>query len=93
MVKKRKIPTRRCVVTNEMMPKQDLIRVVRNKDGEVFVDTTGKKNGRGAYLCKDIAVIDQAEKTNVLNKHLNATIDSVIYEELRNLIAGTTNEK
>ncbi|NBJ68358.1 MULTISPECIES: YlxR family protein [Clostridia] len=93
MVKKRKVPTRRCVVTNEMMPKQELIRVVRNKEGEVFVDPTGKKNGRGAYLCKDITVIDQAEKTNALNKHLNATVDAAVFNELRELVAGTTNEK
>lgn len=93
MVKKRKVPTRRCVVTNEMKPKQELIRVVRNKEGEVFVDPTGKKNGRGAYLCKDIAVIDQAEKTNVLNKHLNATVDAAVFNELRELVAGPTNEK
>lgn len=93
MIKKRKIPTRRCVVTNEMKPKKELIRIVRNKEGEVFVDPTGKKNGRGAYLSKDIAVIDEAEKTNVLNKHLNATVDAAIFTELRELVAGANDEK
>ncbi|MBU5267760.1 RNase P modulator RnpM [Virgibacillus proomii] len=93
MVKKRKIPTRRCVVTNEMKPKKELIRIVRNKEGEVFVDPTGKKNGRGAYLSKDIAVIDQAEKTNVLNKHLNVTVDTAIFTELRELVADANDEK
>ena len=86
MVGKRKTPERKCVITNEMKAKKDLIRVVRNKEGEVFVDPTGKKNGRGAYLTKDLAVINQAEQTGVLAKHLNAEIDSSIYEELRTLV-------
>jgi uncharacterized protein len=92
MVGKRKAPERKCVVTNEMKPKKDLIRVVRNKEGEVFVDPTGKKNGRGAYLTKDVAVINQAEKTGVLSKQLNAQIDASIYEELRTLVSDK-NEK
>jgi uncharacterized protein len=92
MVGKRKAPERKCVVTNEMKPKKDLIRVVRNKEGEVFVDPTGKKNGRGAYLTKDVAVINQAEKTGALSKQLNAQIDASIYEELRTLVSDK-NEK
>ncbi|WP_047984845.1 RNase P modulator RnpM [Ornithinibacillus californiensis] len=92
MVGKRKAPERKCVVTNEMKPKKDLIRVVRNKEGEVFVDPTGKKNGRGAYLTKDIEVINQAEKTSALSKQLNAQIDASIYEELRTLVSDK-NEK
>ncbi|WP_026906158.1 RNase P modulator RnpM [Paucisalibacillus globulus] len=86
MVGKRKTPERKCVITNEMKAKKDLIRVVRNKEGEVFVDPTGKKNGRGAYLTKNLEVINQAEKTGVLAKHLNAEIDQSIFEELRTLI-------
>src|SRR5699024_12651017 len=55
--------------------KKELIRIVRNKEGEVFVDLSGKKNGRGAYLSNDPKVIDQAEQSNVLGKQLNANID------------------
>lgn len=88
MVGKRKTPERKCVITNEMKPKKELIRVVRNKEGEVFVDPTGKQNGRGAYLSKNLDVINQAEKTGALAKHLNAPIDSSIYEELRMLVSG-----
>ncbi|RFA37745.1 hypothetical protein CAI16_01190 [Virgibacillus dokdonensis] len=62
MVKKRKIPTRRCVVTNEMMPKQDLIRVVRNKDGEVFVDTTGKKMAGEPICVKTLLLLTKQKK-------------------------------
>ncbi|MEN2766409.1 RNase P modulator RnpM [Ornithinibacillus xuwenensis] len=86
MVQKRKTPERKCVVTNEMKPKKELIRVVRNKEGEVFVDSTGKKNGRGAYLTKNLQVINKAEKTGVLSRQLNATIDQTIYDELRRLV-------
>lgn len=93
MVQKRKIPQRKCVVTNEMKPKMDLIRIVRNKDGEVFVDTTGKKNGRGAYISRDMDVITKAENKNVLSQQLNAAIDPSIYESLKKLVTGNQNEK
>ncbi|SES76219.1 hypothetical protein SAMN05216389_10281 [Oceanobacillus limi] len=93
MVQKRKIPERKCVVTNEMKPKKELIRVVRNKEGEVFVDPTGKKNGRGAYLSKDLEVIEKAKKSGTLNRQLNTEIDSTIYDELRELILGENNAK
>lgn len=92
MVQKRKVPQRKCVITNEMKAKHDLIRIVRNKEGEVFVDPTGKQNGRGAYLSKDVSVINKAEKTAVLNRHLNAKVDPSVYEELREII-GKSNEK
>ncbi|WP_079529883.1 RNase P modulator RnpM [Halobacillus hunanensis] len=84
--KQRKIPLRKCVVTQEMKPKKQLIRVVRNKDGEVFVDQTGKKNGRGAYISKSLDVIEQAEKQQVLNRHLNAKVEADIYDELRAIV-------
>ncbi|HLS07825.1 RNase P modulator RnpM [Lentibacillus sp.] len=91
--KKRKIPQRKCVVTNEMKPKKELIRIVRNKEGEVFVDPTGKKNGRGAYVSNDLAVIEKAEKTGVLGQQLNAEIEPSIYEELKQFVKGHTDEK
>ncbi|CEI84264.1 hypothetical protein J18TS1_15150 [Oceanobacillus oncorhynchi subsp. incaldanensis] len=88
MAKKKKIPERKCVMTNEMKPKKELIRIVRNKEGEVFVDETGKKNGRGAYLSKNKSVIEQARKTNALNKILNAEVSPTIYDELEALVEG-----
>jgi len=91
--RKRKIPLRKCIVTNERKPKEELIRVVRNKDGEVFVDPTGKKNGRGAYLAKDLQVIEKAAKTGVLNREFQTDIDEAIYEELKNIVNDQTNEK
>ncbi|GGC90105.1 hypothetical protein GCM10007216_21080 [Thalassobacillus devorans] len=85
MAASRKIPLRKCVVTKEMKPKQQLIRVVRNKEGEVFVDPSGKKNGRGAYISKDPKVIETAQDQDVLSRQLNTKVDHTIYEELKSL--------
>ena len=81
-MKQRKIPMRTCVVTHEKCEKRDLLRVVRNNEGVVFVDDTLKANGRGAYLKKDKDVIEKARKTKVLERHLDVKIDDNIYDEL-----------
>ena len=86
MKKVKKEPLRKCVVTNEMLPKKSLFRIVRNKEGEVFVDDTGKKNGRGAYVSKSLEVIDKAQQSNILEKHLNINIEDHLYDELRALV-------
>lgn len=83
---KRKDPLRMCVVTREKMLKKDLIRVVRTPNGEVIVDLTGKANGRGCYLKKDLMVIDKAEKSKVLERILEANVESKVYMELKNII-------
>ncbi len=75
-MKTRKIPYRTCVVTKEKLPKQELIRVVRTPDGTVIVDTTGKANGRGAYLKKD----------KVLNRHLEVEVPESVFEALKALV-------
>ncbi len=77
-----KVPLRKCVATQEMKSKRELVRIVRSKEGEVSIDLTGKKSGRGAYLSKDKESILQAQKKNVLEHHLKAKIDSSLYEEL-----------
>lgn len=84
-MKKRKLPLRKCVITGQQHPKQDLLRVVKNKDNQVFVDQTGKINGRGAYLLKDITVIKKAIKSKKLDRHLETQIPDSIYEELLGL--------
>jgi hypothetical protein len=88
MVKKRKIPMRKCVATGEMKPKKEMIRVVRSKEGEIFVDITGKKSGRGAYLSKDREAILEAQRKNILANHLETDIPDGIYEELLSLVEG-----
>lgn len=85
-MKNKKIPMRTCVVTHEKYEKKELIRIVRNSDGNVFVDETGKMNGRGAYLKKDIEVIKKAQKTKVLDKILDVNVEDSVFEELINKI-------
>ena len=70
----RKIPLRKCLATNEQLPKKELIRVVRNKEGQVFVDATGKMNGRGAYLKRSLEAIEIAKKKKVLSRSLQVEI-------------------
>ena len=86
MNNRRKVPMRKCVATGEMRPKKELVRIVRSKEGEVSVDLTGKKSGRGAYLSKDEEAVLLAKKKNILANHLEVTIDDSIYEELLELI-------
>lgn len=85
-MKNKKIPLRTCVVSKEKLEKKDLIRVVRNNQGEVFVDLTGKANGRGAYIKKNLDVLEKAKKTKILDRHLETTISDEIYDELSNII-------
>jgi predicted RNA-binding protein YlxR (DUF448 family) len=85
-MKTRKIPLRKCVVTNERFPKQELIRVVREPDGNVSVDLSGKKNGRGAYVQKSKSVIEKARKTKKLDRHLEVTVPQEIYDQLLSII-------
>ncbi len=82
----KKIPMRMCVVTRERFPKQELIRVVVNKEGIVTVDVTGKANGKGAYIKKDIEVLKKAKTTKVLDRTLNVTISDDVYNELESII-------
>lgn len=86
MNSRKKIPMRKCVATGEMRPKKELIRIVRSKEGEVSIDPTGKKSGRGAYLTKEKDTILLAKKKNILSKQLEANIEDSIYDELLDLI-------
>lgn len=82
MSKPRKIPLRKCVMTQERLPKHDLVRVVKDKEGNVAFDKTGKHNGRGAYLKKDATIIKQAKKTQKLNRHLDITVPDHVYDDI-----------
>lgn len=84
--KMKKIPMRSCVITKEKLPKKELIRIVRTPDGEVVIDEVGKVNGRGAYLKKDIEVINKARKTKVVEKILEVEIPDSVYEKLLEVI-------
>jgi predicted RNA-binding protein YlxR (DUF448 family) len=82
----KKVPMRSCVVTGEKCEKRDLLRVVRDKDGHVFIDVSGKANGRGAYLKRDLEVIKKAKKSKILDRRLEVIVPDSIYEELVNMI-------
>jgi len=85
-MKIKKIPMRSCVVTREKYPKKELIRVVRDKDGNVSIDLNGKANGRGAYLKRDVSVINKARDSKILNKHLEVEIPDSIFEQLIKIV-------
>lgn len=87
-MKQRKVPLRKCVVTNEMKPKKELIRVVRTPEGQVEIDPTGKKNGRGAYLSNSKECFEIAKKKDVLSKHLNVKVSEEIYDQLIEQVWG-----
>ena len=82
----KKVPMRSCIVTGEKCEKQELIRVVRDKDHHVFIDLTGKANGRGAYLKRDIEVIKKCKKNKILDRRLEVDIPDSIYEELVDMV-------
>ena len=78
----KKIPMRSCLITKEKLPKKDLIRIVRTPEGTVIIDEIGKTNGRGAYLKKDIEVINKAKNNKVLERVLEVKVPDSIYDEL-----------
>ena len=82
MMKKRKIPLRKCVGCNQNKPKKELIRVVKNKSNQIDVDLTGKANGRGAYICNDPECFKKAKKSKSLNRALETGIPDEIYDDL-----------
>lgn len=83
-MKKRKIPLRKCVGCNEQKNKQELIRIVKNNEGEIFIDKTGKANGRGVYICNSLSCFEKAKKNKEIEKAFKTRIDESIYEELKN---------
>jgi len=79
----KKMPERTCVITKEVLPKGELLRIVRTPTGEVVVDETGKINGRGAYIKKDITIIEKARKSKILDKRLECNVSDDLYEEIK----------
>ena len=86
MKKVKKVPQRKCIVCQDRDNKKELMRIVKNKEGEIFIDLTGKANGRGAYLKKDKEVIEKARMTKTLERHLETKIPEEIYDELLNIL-------
>ena len=82
----KKIPLRKCVVTGEQFPKQELLRIVKTPTGEIHVDLTGRANGHGAYLKKEASVVELAKKNKALERALKTKIDETVYEEILSVI-------
>ena len=85
--KVRKIPMRQCMGCNEHKPKAELIRIVRSPEGEISLDATGKKSGRGAYLCKSAECLKRARKSRRIEASLEVTIGDEIYAALEEELA------
>jgi len=81
-LKPRKIPQRKCVACQEMMAKKELIRIVRSPQGDIQIDLTGKKPGRGAYLCGKASCFKLAKKSKALERALSAPVSAEIYDRL-----------
>lgn len=83
MLKKRKIPLRKCLGCNEMKPKKELIRIVRSPEGKVDIDKVGKAPGRGCYICPDLKCLEAAIKAKRVENALESPVDKDIFNKLR----------
>lgn len=87
----KKIPMRQCVGCGEMKNKKELIRIIKNNENEIFLDVTGKKNGRGAYICNSMECLEKAIKSKALERSLKTEIPKEIYDEMKKEL-GDVNE-
>lgn len=88
----KKIPMRQCVGCGEMKNKKEMMRVLKTEDSSICLDLTGKKNGRGAYLCKSMTCLKQARKNRGLERSLKMSIPSQVYDELEKEFADGETE-
>jgi len=79
----KKVPLRQCLGCGEMKSKKEMLRVIRPAEGEVFLDITGKKSGRGAYICKDAGCFEMARKKKALERSLKVEISEAVYDTLK----------
>lgn len=89
VVKKKKIPARMCIGCHEMKPKKELVRIVKSQDNVISIDLTGKKPGRGAYICFNIDCLEKAKKGRKLEKAFEQAIEAQIYDYLREELGKT----
>ena len=82
MMKTKKIPMRMCLGCGEMKPKRELIRVVKSKEGDISLDLTGKKSGRGAYICKSVEFFEKARKARKFERSFSCMISEDIYNSM-----------
>jgi predicted RNA-binding protein YlxR (DUF448 family) len=78
----KKVPQRKCIVCQDRDSKKELMRIVKNKEGEIFIDLTKKANGRGAYICQSVECLEKAIKTKALNRAFKVEVSDEVYENL-----------
>ena len=83
MQKQKKIPQRKCIACQDRAAKRDLVRIVKNKEGQIFLDKTGKANGRGAYICNCVECLNKAIKSKALSRAFKMEVPEEVYESLR----------
>ncbi|MBQ3518865.1 MAG: YlxR family protein [Clostridia bacterium] len=87
-MQQKKIPLRKCTGCCEMKPKKELVRIVRSPEGEIHLDSTGKMNGRGAYICPDLQCLQKAKKGRRLEKAFECSVPAEIYDRLETELNG-----
>ncbi len=88
----KKKPVRKCVACRKQSEKSDFLRIVRLKTGEILIDYTGKQNGRGAYICKDMACFEKAQKESSLQRAFKCNVSEQSYEEIRQGLIRVTED-
>ncbi len=86
-MQQKKIPMRKCIGCNESKPKKELVRIVRTPDEDIILDITGKKNGRGAYICNDAQCLKKARKAKRLEKIFECSVPDAVYDEAERLLS------
>ena len=92
-MQQKKIPMRKCVGCGEMKPKKELVRIVRTPDGDILADPTGKKSGRGAYICPNAACVKKAEKGSRLERAFSCAVPPQVYAELEQSVPGAAPQE
>ncbi len=81
-MQQKKIPLRKCTGCGEMKPKKELVRVVKTPEDEILMDLTGRKNGRGAYICRDVECLKKARKSKRIEKSFQCSIPDEVYDKM-----------
>lgn len=87
-IRQKKIPLRQCLGCNEHRAKKELLRVARTPEGEIVLDFTGKKSGRGAYICKNVSCLKKARRSGRIGKSLDCVIPEEVYDRMESELAG-----
>ncbi len=88
MAKTKCVPMRTCIACRQNKPKKEMLRVVKNAEGEIFVDKTGKANGRGAYICNQEECLKKLENKKLLNKAFSANVPDAVYKGVEEEVLG-----